>query len=327
MTRILRGPALLLTAMLAVVLALMLTVSDGVSGQSTEGQATLEPTRSHARNLGVQYLVRSLPVPTTSNPLTDHAHLFFMKERPTTQENALELHYYMPAWNGQEFDVVTVAPRISSSTSSGITKLTVHLRGIGSGVEEPYESGMFLYYPIDPRMKLSDVQGATRAEPNADNTGWLFFHTDDGTHHDIGLSIEAGVQAVFRPEIDGVMTEILALDPRDTPHGRKVAEHKTLVKVQGSVLVEAVKAHNARYLGHYHQSAHPEDGHVLSTVQAAFAKVKAEWAASSSLRSQWSGAAAALGRIETGLTTRASVGIEDRWTQEARIAAELKAAA
>ena len=45
--------------------------------------------------------------------------------------------------------------------------------------------------PIDPRMIESDIEGARRIEPNADNTGWLFYHETLDDCHQLKFMVSA----------------------------------------------------------------------------------------------------------------------------------------
>lgn len=303
MQSIYRKSGLVLLAVVAAALALLLAASDGVRGQA-ETQSPQIGTHTAKQ---CQFSVSTLDV--GDGLLAGYTE----GTSPLSGESGYLGH-------------VAVQPGAAGPWQV-IEAFAVKYRTyVGVFCTEQIKHGVYtLAYPIADYITPAHVNGATLIQLNAAGTHWEFRRTNDGTHHDIGLSIESAVAAVFRQEIDGVMSDILALDPRDTPHARKVAERATLVKVQGSVLVAAVKAHNGRARGHYHKDAHPEDGHVLATVQAAFAAVKAEWAASSSLRTQWARASSALGRIETGIATRAAVSIEDPWTQEARLAREAEA--
>ena len=74
---------------------------------------------------------------------------------------------------------------------------------------ESWETGMTCYYPIDPRIKESDVKGATVAYPNADNTGWLFAHCDSDYMIDHEYKLLAGVTTAFEPEFRKMHNELM----------------------------------------------------------------------------------------------------------------------
>ena len=233
----------------------------------------------------------------------------------------------LAAWNGHEFELVVARnPYTSSSPLRHIQKngkryirFQTSITGIASIVENA-EIYMVVYSPADSVIKPSDVRGAIKAYPNADNTGWLFKHTEQGTHHDISLSFEDAVCTVFKPYLDELNSEVMNLDPRDAPHGRKVAEYTAAVSVQGKVIAQVVKTDASRYLGYYQQNEHPEAGHVITAVKDALAQVKVD------NRAVWNRASTTLGDIEKGVNARAARIVETRWGQEARLAAEAKAA-
>lgn len=213
-------------------------------------------------------------------------------------------------WNGHEFEIAwaTIYPQYGKWV-------------VGLGEATPHEIITTLYWPIDQSTNQTDWHGAIGAKPNSTGDAWVPYHADAGTHHDLGLSFEDAVYTVFKPELDGTQSDINNLDPRDAPHGRKVREYTALVQAQAKVLEKVVATDKARFLGYYEQNPHPEVGHVLTAVKDAIAEVKAENA------SLWRKAPLSLGRIEAGVNTRAAREVETRWEQEARIAAEKKAAA
>ena len=222
------------------------------------------------------------------------------------------------AWNGHQFEVVTAKKYFQDRDQTLFLSFSIEDVDYENN---PREFSMSIHYPIDKRTKPKDWEGAIGAYRNAENTGWLPKHTDRGTHHDRGLSFEDGVYVVFKPELDPLNAEIMGLDPRDAPHGRKVTEYKSLVQAQTKVIEKVVAIHEDRYLGYYEQHPHPEAGHIMVAVKDAFAAAKSENTA------LWRRASVALSRIEKAIIKRASQVVETRWDQEARIAAEKKAAA
>lgn len=214
-------------------------------------------------------------------------------------------------WNGHEFEVTAFKLR-EERFSETFWRFDLWV----SNPSALHEAVMHLYYPLDQRTNLKDWKRAVGAKPNAEGTAWIPYHTDQGTHHDIGVSFEGAVCTVFKPEVDGLNAEILELDPRDQPHGRKVLEYGALVRLQAKAIALVDAAHSERYLGEYHQEPHPVTGHVLTAVKDALAKLKADEPA------LWRRTKAAADRIEKGVDTRIARLAETRWDREARLAAE-----
>ena len=81
-------------------------------------------------------------------------------------------------WNGHRFEAIKVGVE-ASYISGGKRYTSVFATWFPADGAEPFEERMDLYYPVDPRMLHDDVEGATSARPNADNTGWLFYPASD----------------------------------------------------------------------------------------------------------------------------------------------------
>ena len=168
--------------------------------------------------------------------------------------------------------------------------------GPEGGVQVEAPTGAHL--PVAKGVTIADVDGATVAHDTG--THWEFRHASEGTHRDLGLTHEQGVQIVFQDELDGLNAEIMGLDPRDAPHRRKRVEYLALVQIKANVKELVVKAHHAQHLGHYHQDAHPDDPHILTAIKAGLAHVKTESTA------LWRRGGTAIGRIETAVAKRAA---------------------
>lgn len=131
-------------------------------------------------------------------------------------------------------------------------------------------------YPIDPTMTREDIEGATRIEPNDDNTGWLFFHASAGHHKDHEVAVMAGIEGYFSPPARQFQVDaILAGDDS----ARTLAKQRQVLWAEyyGQVVSAARTIARAAHLGKRHKDPHPEDGHVASDIRAALAQVKAKW--------------------------------------------------
>ena len=92
---------------------------------------------------------------------------------------------------------------------------------------EEQDGAADLAYPIDPRMIKSDIEGAKYIEPNADNTGWLFYHETVGERRDHELQLMAVIEGVFRPVFHQYGFDYMQdLSP----------EHTTLAKERHSII-------------------------------------------------------------------------------------------
>ena len=187
--------------------------------------------------------------------------------------------------------------------------------------EYPLELSMHIYFPIDPRIRRVDVQGAVKAYPNADNTGWLFAHTDEGTHHDYELQLLAACDGLFQPLFRQYQVD--AYNPSATAATRGKTLYTHLSAFYGEVVVQVRTIARGAYLGEREQMAHPSEGWLDRDITAAIAAVTADWTENHSANLAELKNAGALTYLTRSLTMPA---VETRWDREARLEAEKKAA-
>lgn len=210
------------------------------------------------------------------------------------------------AFNGRRFEAVKV-----DANDSGPY---FYFRWLG---ETPFEALMVFYYPVDPRIIEADVQGATRAYPNADNTAWLFAHTEEGTHHDYELRLLAACDGVFQPFFRQLTVD--SFSSVDTARSLAQRRFTLLSEFYGAVVVKARAAARQIFLGEREQSPHPTEGWLDRDITAAVAAVKADWAAANPSRSpDLSVLSSAIGYVENSLKMPK---VETRWDRAARLAA------
>ena len=180
-------------------------------------------------------------------------------------------HGGLAAWNGHEFEIFRVA-----SHSARDNYRNGYIR-LWHKFDESFERQMIIYHPIDPRIVVADVRGATRAYPNAAGTAWLFAHTEEGTHHDYELRLMGAIDGVVQPYF-----RQLQVDEKSTNATvRQAAADRfvTLARFYGEVVVAARAIARAAFLGEREQQAHPREGWLDRDITAAVAQVRAKWAA------------------------------------------------
>ena len=106
------------------------------------------------------------------------------------------------AWNGHEFEILLGDVGVNSKDEIYLTFFEMH------DSMHTAESGMFGYYPIDPRITAEDVRGATVAYANETNTGWLFAHCDEDAMIDYEHELSAAIVAQFAPELDAAQVKV-----------------------------------------------------------------------------------------------------------------------
>lgn len=217
-------------------------------------------------------------------------------------------------WTGTEFETISIY-KISRTTQG--FKFDP---GVSDSLSTaPHEISMRIYYPIDPRMEEIDVHGATIAYPNEDNTGWLFAHTDEGTHHDYELTLLAAIEGVIQPYLRGWMADMFASSTDDDSMTQE--KFSLLSKFYGEVNGEARKIARSVYLGEREQKAHPKEGWLDRDITAAVAAVKAHWTEDHT--ADLKKIADRIRFVEYSLIMPSP---ETRWAREARLEAERKAA-
>ena len=191
---------------------------------------------------------------------------------PSTQKKTL-----CAAWNGHEFEVLETFLSDYSETPRGSGFFYIAFshsedhRDIFAS-----EKAMIVHYPIDPRITIEDVRGATVAYANADNTGWLFAHCDADFHLDHEDRLQGAVSAAFESKTerankvfrDAVYDCFLVNDRGNQAAvfawNRMVHNLNTFRdEVKAAVVAEA----QTRHLGYFHQN--PHEAHVHEPIQIA----------------------------------------------------------
>lgn len=206
-------------------------------------------------------------------------------------------------WNGHEFEV--------AETWGGMQFVNLAWFRFNGA----YEIWSVLYYPIDSRMLPSDIAGAVRAYPNSDNTGWLFAHTQEGTHHDYELTLLAACDGVFQPLFRQFQVDMLRASTRPSAEER----FKLLAEFYGAVILKLRATARGTFLGEREQKAHPKEGWLDRDLTEAVIATKTEWASDRPTD------AATLSQALTYVTSALAMpSVETRWDKEARLEAEKK---
>ena len=222
-------------------------------------------------------------------------------------------------WNGTHFEVLPV--KHAHGGGWGRIAITLYDADAGHGhIIVGQNLAMWLYYPIDPRIEKRDVIGAVEAYPNKTNTGWLFRHTREGTHHDYELHLLAAIDGVAQPYIRGYLSDSFDANEGVAERGRD--GFVKLSKFYGEVVGEARSIARGIYLGERHQQAHPPEGWLDRDITAAVAKVEADWTENHA--KDLLDIASRVKLIKDSLTMPS---VETRWDREARLAAAAAAAA
>ncbi len=215
------------------------------------------------------------------------------------------------AWNGHEFEVLDA--RIEDNLS------VIHVQVLGFPVIE-YQ--MLMYYPIDPRIIETDIVGAIKAYANADNTGWLFAHTDAGTHHDYELKLLATLDGVMQPLFRQAQVDLNKTGNSEPTIARLKNLYDLLSQFYGQCIVEARKRARAVWLGYREQYPHPANGYLDEDITQAIHTVEASW--KPNRQKDLDALGGSLRYLRTSLTMPA---VETRWDKIARLNAEAKAKA
>ena len=266
-------------------------------------------------------------------PVLGGARFFALtSERPTPPAQLVEgLHkgwLNFAVWNGHEFEVLPMALEKVSRPSGFKTYVNYYdtrsggYRGHSAirRAQHPTEFVMRIFYPIDPRIRVVDVQGAKKAYPNETNNGWLFAHTDEGTHHDYELGLLAAVDGVFQPLFR--QYEVDEKQSTGEPARERAKDRFILLAAfYGDTVAQARTKARSVYLGYRQQQPHPAVGYLDADITAAIEAVRVKWAETKS---------ADLAKIQSAITYLNSVLTiptpETRWEQAARLERERKEA-
>ena len=171
---------------------------------------------------------------------------------------------------------------------------------------------------IDPRMTREDIEGATRIFKNADNTGWLFAHSNTGHHADHELQLMACIDGVFQPYFRQLHVDVIDGANRNIKQ-RATRLYSLLSQFYGEVIALARTNARAVLLGHRHREAHPAEGHLHSEIKTAFDAVRAKWI--KTRKSEATDLTPAFTYVGNILTIPNP---ESRWDRAARLEAEAK---
>ena len=240
--------------------------------------------------------------------------------REVTYENNYVLeHGNLALWNGHEFETPEV---VSSDWRSYIESMKFFIRA-NHDEEVPFEYTMLAYHPIDPRVLLSDVTGATRAFPNEDNTGWLFEHCDQDYMRDRESLLVAAMSDAFAPmhrQLDRDVHYSLVSDLVDVIK-RGAHEFTELVDQFHADAEDNLRtwARNL-HIGYYHQ--YPHDAHINEPVETAIRMAVSMWEASRA--ADYAKISPRISIVLERASNRHTY--ETRWDKAARIAAAKQAA-
>ena len=284
-----------------------------------------EPTTETVVSGRVPAFPKSSRIPTKEAPRVYSV----TSERPTPpayiDPSSHRFWHNFALWNGIRFEVVPMAlfkaPPFWVSWSVSLQLYHPHnpIDEIQKA-ERPAELVMHLYYPIDPRIKVIDIEGATRAYPNDENNGWLFAHTDEGTHHDYELRLLSAIDGVCQPFFRQLQVD--SFSAASTARTTAQRRFGLLSEFYGRVVVLARKAAREIYLGEREQQAHPREGWLDRDITAAIEAARAEWTGTRD--NDLTELSSAIGYLTRSL---AMPSVETRWDREARLKAEAAAAA
>ena len=171
-------------------------------------------------------------------------------------------------------------------------------------------------FPIDPRMTKADIEGANRIEANSTNDGWLFFHTEPGTHHDHEIQVVSAISGLIEPLICKYQLDVLDADS-DTKK-KKARDGIAALKVfYNLLLTNAQKVSRSAYLGQRVKEPHPAKGHLHNDLVSTYNAAKMELS-----KNRTKALKDDLDLMDNILAMQTP---ETRWDMAARIEAEKKA--
>ena len=171
---------------------------------------------------------------------------------------------------------------------------------------------------IDQRMTRADIEGATRIFKNADNTGWLFAHSNTGHHADHEITLMAGIDGIMQPFFRQYHVDVI-MGANLTAKERAANQYKLLSIFYGEVVGLARTNARTKHLGERHKDPHPENGHIHSEIKVAYEATKAKWK-----KDRATDVALIQGAFTYIDTALAIPDPETRWDRAARLEAEAK---
>lgn len=188
-------------------------------------------------------------------------------------------------------------------------------------------------FPIDPRLKKSDIEGATKIFPNSTNTGWLFLHSESDEHQDRADLLEAMMITSFQDVIDGMMQKTLAIVTTPPTNARPIIgdpgsgnakayylQWNSLVEFRQECVKWLLEYEKILYIGQHLQE---DDLHTHDQMIRAITQAKKVWARDKA--DDLSSISVEVTQVEKKINTMHT--FETRWDRLARIEAEAKKAA
>ena len=133
-------------------------------------------------------------------------------------------------------------------------------------------------FPIDPKMKKIDIEGAINIYPNETNTGWLFEHCSVETHYDRILEAEVAMSTLFDELIHDKLTTLLVSFIQGHSKSNQLGEATILEHIE-LFRDDCKKMTRYRegqlYIGQHIQES--GDHYIYKMVQEAFKLAKKKW--------------------------------------------------
>ena len=143
-------------------------------------------------------------------------------------------------------------------------------------------------YPVDPRTADEDINGATILKPNADDTGWLFYHAEPADHHHREVLLEGAITGLFQPAIDELEIELFKYIHLDNGQGQQTTRlhHLNLIAFRNAVSAKALANARKHTIGHY--ARNPADEHIHPAILEAIRQTTADYLADTEKAVTWS---------------------------------------
>ena len=216
------------------------------------------------------------------------------------------------AWNGYMFETL----RVNAGVDDVIWVEPLH--------SEVHERTVEMHFPIDPRITISDVEHATHAYANDDNTGWLFKHQGAGVHQDHLLDLRDKITSLFQAPIDKL--DIKQRTATNAPLAATLMDKLVaLHDYRADVISAAIAAEKRQPHGHYIRNRNNNLGHVHGAIQRALSTTKAAWASTPEGVVKYRMVSAQA--VEIGAMMNVPFHPSTRWEIAERLAAKKKAEA
>lgn len=180
--------------------------------------------------------------------------------------------FKVAAWNGIQFEAITVTTYIR--IYEGIRhreEITLRLRL--QAVDE-HEAEMPIYAPVDPRIILSDVEGATIVYANDTDDGWLFAHCDEDSMVDYEYELAAAVVAAFANPIDAALLKSLEAT-NATIRTQAIDNYRNLVMFRNDVETKVRLWCQELHIGWQEQN--PHEAHLHQPILKIIKQTAASW--------------------------------------------------